>query len=103
MRTNDIEIAEDFDHPDRIELLYSQTDDEGDAAEENERKKAEAEEKKKAQENPQEYNCAACTMINPINNMACDLCGTPRPSMEEIIAAAAGNADGFEEPVEDVK
>ena len=48
MRTNDIEIAEDFDHPDRVELLYSQTDDEGDAAEENERKKAEAEEKKKA-------------------------------------------------------
>ena len=39
MRANDIEIADDLDNPNRVELLHSQTDDEGDAAEENERKR----------------------------------------------------------------
>jgi hypothetical protein len=99
MRANDIEIADDLDNPNRVELLHSQTDDEGDAAEENERKRLEAEEKKKAAENPQEYNCAACTMLNPIGNANCDLCGTPRPSMEEIIAAS--NAAGAGGPAEE--
>jgi len=26
----------------------------------------------------------ACTMENPIGSGACEVCGTPRPSMEEI-------------------
>lgn len=53
---------------------------------EKEQKEAEEAAKKAARE-PQMYNCVACTMENLIGNGACEICGTPRPSMEEIKAA----------------
>lgn len=68
---------------------------------EKERKQAEEAAKKAASE-PQLYNCAACTMENPIGNAACEICGTPRPSMEEIKAAQglAEEEKPSEEPAE---
>ena len=89
MRENDqfMDPADEED-PNRIELLYSQTDDEGeDAAKLDEEKEKKAEARRKA-EKPEEYSCAACTMINPINLVNCDICGSERPPMEQIVNAS---------------
>lgn len=35
---------------------------------------------------PSSYSCPACTLENPIDVSACDICATPKPPMELIIA-----------------
>ena len=35
---------------------------------------------------PTEYACSICTFFNAINAPTCEICATPRPPMEQIIA-----------------
>ena len=89
LRENDqVMDPTDEDNDNYIELLYSQTDDEGGAADALEAEKAKKAEERRKAENPEEWQCSICTCFNPIGNTVCEVCGTGnRPPMEEIIAA----------------
>ena len=64
----------DEDNPNYIELLYSQTDDEGEDAEALEAEKAKKAEEKRKAENPTEWQCELCTCFNPLNVGTCGVC-----------------------------
>ena len=92
----------DEDNPNYFELLYSQTDDEGEDADKLEEEKAKKAEAKKKLEVPGEWDCGVCTMINPYSATKCEVCATgDRPSDADIIAAAkqklADQADASKE------
>lgn len=44
------------------------------------------EEVKVEEEMPQVYSCPSCTFINAVTISTCEVCGSPRPPMEVIIA-----------------
>ena len=89
MRANDqLMDPLDDDDPNRIELLYSQSDDEGEGNDKLEEEKSKKAEAKKKAENPDEYSCAMCTMLNHISLSTCDCCGSERPPMAQIVEAS---------------
>jgi hypothetical protein len=42
--------------------------------------------KKVEEEQPKIYNCPICTFENPLSVPNCDMCGSERPPMEQILA-----------------
>ena len=73
----------DEENPNYIELLYSQTDDEGEDAEAAEAEKAKKAEEKKKAETPTEWACNVCTVLNPLAEGSCTVCGSAsKPPME---------------------
>jgi len=58
----------------------------GDSEEAKAAAKKKEEAKKAEEEIPVIYNCPACTLENPVSVSVCEICGTPRPPIEVIIA-----------------
>lgn len=81
-------IVDGFDH---IELAKDEEDKETAKEEEedseSEEENKDAKEPKAEEPKLQEWDCSVCTFINSINLGACDACGSPRPPMNEILAA----------------
>jgi hypothetical protein len=70
-----------------IEEIKKQDDLEAEAdILEEDSKKAKKEEPKEEPLAPTEWNCAVCTFGNSIGAPTCDMCTSPRPPMEVIIA-----------------
>lgn len=74
-----------------VDLLESDTEDEGEAVEDVQVVKAAKQEPEKPAEEeikPTEWTCEICTFINPMTDAACGICGQGRrPAMEALIAA----------------
>ena len=76
-------ILDGYDHMKYDTELQQNEDSETEEGEEEKKK-----EEKPAEEEikPTEYVCMACTFINRLEAAACEICGSPRPPMEQILA-----------------
>jgi len=87
-RDDHIVIILDGWHPLK-EPLEEGVEDNLESEEEGEEEEIEKKEEKpkEPEAKPEEFSCGICTMLNPINKARCEMCDTPRPPMEEIMAA----------------